>query len=90
MSGCNICPDCHAFFQQVEAQAWNRKCWWWLWFWSVLAALIVPYGMFPLCGAIVWRNVWKWQAKRRPKSTRASQTGGRSRLRMPRATALRD
>ena len=61
----NLCAECHAVFQEKDEAEANRKKWWRIWFFALIAAFLIPYGMIPLGGAIIWRNAWKWQAKRR-------------------------
>ena len=69
----NVCTDCHAFFEKVEAEERISRRWYTFWFWSVIVAFIgaffTPYSMPTLYGAIIVRLIWKWQAKRRQKST---------------------
>src|SRR5262245_10017774 len=82
----NVCADCHTFFEQVDAENRRRNRWWWIWFWAVIAAVIIPYGLLLLGGAIIWRNIWKWRTKRRPQ-----RVLGRADLRkVPQAAAPRD
>ena len=80
-------PWCHEELEARDAAERNRV--WWFRFWCVavvghlaLGSLGVPYSVFALYGAILWRTVWKWRAKRRQQ-----RAPGQTAQRVLRATA---
>src|SRR5690242_12607058 len=81
-------PWCHEELEARDAAERNRLWWFRVWCGAVIVYLVlstigVPYSILPFYGAILWRTVWKWRAKRQQQSA----PGQADRRKVPQAAA---